>query len=102
MNADRYKVLEGSESGHCCFEATVVDTMKPLFICGEPKCEQVCECFALADAELHKGSDGEPKCEQVCECFALADAERICLAMNNYERICLAMNNYEQLRTIEP
>ena len=78
MNADRYKVLEGSESGHCCFEATVVDTMKPLFICGEPKCEQVCECFALADAE------------------------RICLAMNNYERICLAMNNYEQLRTIEP
>lgn len=24
--ADRFQVIEGSESGHCCFDATVVDT----------------------------------------------------------------------------
>jgi len=26
MSAPRYQVLAGSESGHCCFTATVVDT----------------------------------------------------------------------------
>ena len=25
----RYKVLAGSQSGHCCFDYTVVDTLKP-------------------------------------------------------------------------
>lgn len=63
---DRYKVLDGSESGHCCFEATVVDTTKPLLIAGN----------------RYEGSDGEPKCEAICECFEKEDAEQICEALN--------------------
>jgi len=66
VTGDRYKALEGSESGHCCFEATVVDTQTPTFIGGQ----------------RYQGSDGEPKCEQICECFDMADAERIAAAMN--------------------
>jgi len=33
----RYVVIKGSESGHCCFEFTVVDT--------QDKPHWVCECF---------------------------------------------------------
>jgi hypothetical protein len=49
----RYQVVKGSESAHCCFEATVVDTEKP-GACGDH--DWVCECFdparahAIADA----------------------------------------------------
>lgn len=39
-----YIVIEGSKSGHCCFDFTVVDTTK--------KNESVCECFDREDAEL--------------------------------------------------
>jgi len=48
----RYRVVRGSESGHCCFEATVIDT-EELF---DGKPDYVCECFdpprahAIADA----------------------------------------------------
>jgi hypothetical protein len=37
----RYKVVDGSVSQHCCFEATVVDTSNN---------ESLCECFDKADA----------------------------------------------------
>lgn len=48
----RYKIIEGSESAHCCFEATVVDTEQP-WTCGEEtRYETICECFNKADAEL--------------------------------------------------
>ena len=40
---DRYYVIDGSESGHCCFEYTVMDATKD---------EQVCECFDINHAEL--------------------------------------------------
>lgn len=52
--SDRYKVLPGSQSGHCCFDATVVDTHTPQnnWHGKEPRYEAVCECFDLADAEL--------------------------------------------------
>jgi hypothetical protein len=39
----RYQVIEGSGSGHCCFEATVVDTSKM---------NTACECFRMEDAQL--------------------------------------------------
>jgi hypothetical protein len=56
----QYKVIKGSESAHCCFEATVVDTTKPeldgdgnqIFIEGHPWYESICETFSIEDAEL--------------------------------------------------
>ena len=53
LNNDRYQVIKGSESCHCCFEATVLDTAK-VDEDGDP--ENICECFdaprahAIADA----------------------------------------------------
>ena len=46
----RYVVIEKSQSSHCCFEATVVDTHKPSPY-NEGQFEQVCECFDIEDAE---------------------------------------------------
>lgn len=54
----RYKVFIGSESGHCCFEATVIDTQS---------------------TEYHASGDW------VCECFEMSDAERICAVLNAAE-----------------
>ena len=51
----RYQIVSGSQSGHCCFEYTVVDTLKPLIICGcqyEGQFEVVCETFELEEATL--------------------------------------------------
>lgn len=51
----RYKVVPGSQSRHCCFEATVVDTTKPVMINDEHyngEFEPVCECFWPEDAEM--------------------------------------------------
>lgn len=53
--SDRYKVIERSESGHCCFECTVVDTTKishTHFVTGEVHYEPVCECFDVEDAVM--------------------------------------------------
>lgn len=46
----RYRVVDGSASGHCCFEASVVDThaQHPIYK-DQPVC--VCECFEVEDAE---------------------------------------------------
>lgn len=60
----RYQVIEGSQSYHCCFECTVVDTTKPVMIHGE-----------------HYNNQYEP----LCETFGRADADLICLALNNME-----------------
>lgn len=49
----RYLVVKGSQSGHCCFEATVVDTTKPVMLGGKHynnKFEPICECFSYSDA----------------------------------------------------
>ena len=40
---DKYYIKEGSDSGHCCFEYTVIDSSK---------CVQVCECFDIKQAQL--------------------------------------------------
>lgn len=60
----RYKIIQGSESAHCCFEFTVVDTTKPFMIGGKYYYskdhegnlylvyEAICECFKEEDAQL--------------------------------------------------
>lgn len=45
----RYQVIEESQSGHCCFEATVVDTKRPSpYTKGQ--FVAVCETFSVEDA----------------------------------------------------
>jgi hypothetical protein len=55
--------VEGSQSSHCCFEATVVDTQRPCMIQGKQyngQFEAVCECFEVADANMiAKALNGE-------------------------------------------
>lgn len=58
---ERYKVVQGSQSAHCCFEATVVDTTKPVMIGDEHYNNQF---------------------ESVCECFEIEHANTICAALN--------------------
>ena len=62
----RYKVVKGSQSGHCCFEATVVDTTQPTILNGQWFNEQyapVCECFDEEDAiEICARMNGEQPC----------------------------------------
>ncbi len=54
----RYRVVPGSQSHHCCFEWTVVDTTKPTMIGGKhwagkngPEFEAVCECWEQPEAK---------------------------------------------------
>ena len=47
----RYQVIAESQSNHCCFSATVIDTAKPNTSIGAAgEFEIVCECFSLEDA----------------------------------------------------
>lgn len=64
--SERYKVISGSQSAHCCFEATVVDTSRP---------------DMQGDGTQYVGDHG-PQFEAVCECFDMVDAEAICAALN--------------------
>ena len=42
----RYKVLAGSQSGHCCFDYTVVDTLKPHPVyASQGLFDAICETF---------------------------------------------------------
>ncbi|MNL08041.1 hypothetical protein D3C87_1287450 [compost metagenome] len=50
ISPDRYQVVDGSESAHCCFEATVVDTHTPHPVYRDQHA-WVCECFERVDAE---------------------------------------------------
>lgn len=65
MTINRYQVRYGSQSGHCCFEATVVDTTRPEIIGGKQYVD-------------HRG----PHFYEVCECLVREDAERIADALN--------------------
>lgn len=42
----KYKVVNGSESGHCCFQATVISVEA-----GGTK-DTICECFSSVIAEM--------------------------------------------------
>jgi hypothetical protein len=43
MKRPRYRVSEGSTSGHCCFEASIIDT--------KAGNGSICECVERKDAE---------------------------------------------------
>ena len=51
----RYKAIEGSQLGHgCCFDATVIDTDKPVMLGGKHYDNQydvVCECVDMETAK---------------------------------------------------
>lgn len=55
MSDQRYKVLDESQSGHCCFDFTVVDTHTPHPYYSHPYYSHlfyaVCECFEKDQAE---------------------------------------------------
>ena len=59
MTNHRYAIVEGSQSAHCCFEATVVDTHQ----------------------QEGTNPDGTPRFLAVCECFEREDAARILAAL---------------------
>ena len=47
----RYKVLAGSQSGHCCFDYTVVDTLKPHPVyASQGLFDAICETFREEEA----------------------------------------------------
>jgi hypothetical protein len=66
-NTKRYRVVKGSESAHCCFEATVVDTTKEVV----GHYDWICECFDLsrahAIADAMNAADGAPLNEKTPE-----------------------------------
>lgn len=47
---DRFKVVRGSESGHCCFDWTVVDVEDLEQVGKRFRPRWVCECFEEKDA----------------------------------------------------
>ncbi|WYA78875.1 hypothetical protein [Pseudomonas phage Jack] len=48
----RYKVLVGSQSGHCCFDYTVVDTLKPHPVyASQGLFYAICETFSEEEAQ---------------------------------------------------
>jgi hypothetical protein len=52
---ERYRLVSGSQSDHCCFAWTVVDTTLPRMIQGEHyngQFEPLCECVEEEDAKL--------------------------------------------------
>lgn len=62
---ERYRIIQKSKSGHCCFQVTVVDTTRPEMVGGKQ--------FEY---------DGELQYESVCECFDAQDAYWIAAALN--------------------
>lgn len=67
MATERYKIIEFSQSAHCCFGYTVVDTSLPVIYGKEP----------FIDTRT-----GEVRYESICECFSEEDAKLICDALN--------------------
>ena len=62
MPEPRYKVVKGSESQHCCFNYTVVDTHK-----------------------VEDAGGGAFYFETVCECFKEKYATIVCNALNTID-----------------
>lgn len=62
----RFQVVPFSQSSHCCFAASVLDTTKPQI---------------LGD-EHYRDNRGYLHYATVCECFDSADAVRIANALN--------------------
>lgn len=56
---NRYLVVDGSDTGHCCFRFTVVDTLKPnmangkqMEIDGKLYYDAICETFNREEADM--------------------------------------------------
>lgn len=64
----RYQVRKGSQSGHCCFDATVVDTTKPH--------------TNSVTGKQYQDDRGNLLWEAVCETFDEGDALVIAEALN--------------------
>jgi len=62
--AGRFIVVDGSKSGHCCFEFSIIDTHRKTF-------------------KYDDGGISEPYA--VCECFFKGEADEICKALNSTE-----------------
>lgn len=75
---NRYIIQEGSNSGHCCFSYTVVDTAKP--------------CLRYGGTQ-YLTTKGDPEYDSVCECFDVEDAELICAALNALCTFNLSFNS---------
>jgi hypothetical protein len=52
FNNDRYIIVEGSSSGHCCFQYTIVDTLEGKESYGDYWKKSLCETFERAEAEI--------------------------------------------------
>lgn len=65
-----YQVVPGSNSGHCCFEASVVSDDRPSL---------------RQDKSVAESPEGVPQLDSICECFERQDADMICTALNNAE-----------------
>ncbi len=48
--SQKYKAIEGSQTAHCCFVATVINTTKKHSIF-KHLYDPICECFDMSDAE---------------------------------------------------
>lgn len=50
----RYKIVKGSESAHCCFDYTIVDsdTISMTYRDGSVDYKTMCECFDLEEAQV--------------------------------------------------
>lgn len=65
-NMKRFEIYTGSQTAHCCFKYTVVDTTKPYFIGGDH----------------YKDRTGQYQFDQLCECFDYESAEMIVNVLN--------------------
>lgn len=68
----RYVVTDRSHSGHCCFDASVVDTESPTMLNGKPfaprgvqEYNSVCECIDYDNAELIAAALNAPHDKEV-------------------------------------
>ena len=52
FNNDRYIIVEGSVSAHCCFKYTIVDTLEGKEDYGDYWKKSLCETFERAEAEI--------------------------------------------------
>ncbi len=71
LTKGRYHLHKGSDSSHCCFACSVIDT--------QPQKNH----GPLNDYRLDF-ENGIPQFEAVCECMNEDDAQRICDALNRF------------------
>jgi hypothetical protein len=82
----RYQIYNGSQSRHCCFEYTVVDTTKPDMIGGKQYKDPSC-------------AGGQYHYETICECFSHEDAVIVCKALNSVDQKRFDVDEPEFLET---